>query len=166
MIQIQEATKSDVDQIVTTEVMAFAKPCSYSAMAKAVQSVAYSVLVAKDGKDVIGHLVLGFERDSNAPTLLVVAVRDNNRRQGVGSLLMDAAKKTMGKGSLHIQARVSVKNVDTQYFLAKNGFSAKADVEAADGIFMPFIYSVPLDNLSSAHIAMLAGKRKKGQEKC
>jgi len=166
MTQIREAKTTDASHIAATEATLFKLPGKEPSILKAIRSEATTFLVAEDKSGIIGHILLGKGDDVASAKVLVIAVRENRQREGVGSELMTAAKKSLKNGKLRLHTRVDVHNLATQKFLAKSFFSNQQEVSTETGSFYPFMYEVPLDNLSSAHIAMIASKRKRSSKAC
>ena len=166
MIQIRTAKTTDANHICETESTLFAKPGKEPAILKAIRSAATTFLVAEDESGVVGHVLLGKGDDVASAKVLVIAVRKNLQREGIGSALMDAAKKSLKNGKLRLHTRVDVRNLAAQKFLAKSLFSNQQEVSTETGNFYPFMYEAPMDNLSSAHIAMIAAKRKRDSKAC
>ena len=166
MIQIRTAKTTDASHICATEATLFDKPGKEPSILKAIRSEATTFLVAEDETGIVGHVLLGKGDDAASMKVLVIAVRENRQREGVGAALMDAAKRSLRNGKLRLHTRVNVHNLAAQKFLAKSMFANQQEVSTETGNFYPFMYEVPLDNLSSAHIAMIAAKRKRSSKTC
>ena len=154
---IRKAVPSDAIEIAATEAMLFESPSKEPAILRAIKSSRNTVFVAEDESGVFGHVILGKGDDSSSLRLLDVAVRIDRQREGAGKQLVEMAKKSLRNGKMRIHASVSVNNLPTLNLLAKCGFSNQQEHEGK----YPFMFSVPLDDLSATHIAAIAAERKR-----
>lgn len=172
---IRRATIEDSDSIAETEAQSFKGPKTLQHIRRMIKSNTYNVFVAEEGGEVVGHIFARKEKiqeistkgvtDKNTYIILGVAVREEFRRRGVGKSLMDSVKSKIPKGLFRITANVICERVPAQLFLKDSGFFCvrerkiiASDSEKHDAY--EFVYRVPLDNLSNAHIAAVAAKAK------
>ncbi|MCB9665935.1 MAG: ribosomal protein S18-alanine N-acetyltransferase [Alphaproteobacteria bacterium] len=90
-MQVQPATDADAAEIAATEAAAAASPWSRSAIEAFLDAPHAVALVARDGNEVVGHLLATAVADEGE--VLTVAVRPAARRRGLARALLDAAEE-------------------------------------------------------------------------
>jgi ribosomal-protein-alanine N-acetyltransferase len=124
LVRIRAATPADVPAIVAIERAAFADPWSARMFTVCMHSGVHMVLVAERGEGqgaVVGFVVIQIV--SADAEVLDIAVADNERGQGVGRILLDAALEQCARlGGVAVTLEVRESNVAARALYASRQF--------------------------------------------
>lgn len=176
-MKIRKMTPNDIPTVVAIESETYSEPISESDLHKEIKNKnngsehpSLAPIVATEDDEVIGYAL--FDRDhrnSKSLILLVVATAKSKGRQGVAAKLIEYIKGKMKalKCSGISTALVHQDRLPAQNFLSKMGFTCTeiegSEFNGEECESYRFNYSVPLDDLSSRHIAKIAKECKEAR---
>ncbi len=133
-MEIREATASDIPAIVLSDELGN-KPERLAFIKKSVTSQALSVALIDN--HIVGYVVIEYNFfESGFLTLLIV--KEANRRQGIGSALMQHAESTCKTEKLF--SSINQSNLIAQRLLERLGFSRSGQVDNLDDGDLELIY--------------------------
>jgi ribosomal-protein-alanine N-acetyltransferase len=120
---IRDAEPADLDAIVEIENHAFSDPWSRQSFVNVIAEPAVQVAVARDGVggQIEGYVVAWFAADEGE--IANLAVREPNRRRGIGAALLDAALiEAARRGATTMYLEVRESNEAARALYAARGF--------------------------------------------
>jgi len=134
VIDIRKCKEKDLKEINRIELKNFPSPWPLASFKKILEKDSVTFLVAAMNDEILGYLISKTERDlkilklkkKKTSHLLKIAVRNDSRRIGIGSSLMNTWKNQIKtKGIKIAKLEVRVQNKVAKKFYLKRGFKEK-----------------------------------------
>jgi ribosomal-protein-alanine N-acetyltransferase len=127
--EVAEIREELLKVVYEIERSSFPEPYPYYFFAAMARETPETFLVAISGRDIVGYVLTSVNRD--AGHVLSIAVRENFRRKGIGSRLMNGIGELLrNKGVLRINLEVRKSNLAAKAFYQKLGFQETGLVNA------------------------------------